>query len=109
MSLEVDDLDFSPVVAKVLGHKPSMTMSSCWLSAKEDSATLEEIPRNAILDPALRHEVQEAMFILGPRDTVLSVVVEQLLRRRELQLMHVLGVADLLQKVGKIIALREAR
>ena len=96
-----------PFVIEILAYEPSMTVMRSGFRAKEAS-TIEHFWLEPTLDLALRHQLQEVLFIYPPIALFLLVSLQQGVGWRQQRLMHILNVSDLLEDIGEIIGLCEA-
>jgi len=98
----------TPRFIEVLDHQSPMTPLSGELTAQQGGPGREKTGIQAFLDPPVRHEPQELIFILAPGPKLFLVGVEKRLGRREQRFMAIDGLTELCHEEIEIVALRES-
>jgi hypothetical protein len=103
----MDDVEASPVLLEVLQDEPAMAVLGCGLAAEQDRRHSEERGVKPLFDAACAHQGEELTLVVVPTAFLLPVGVQHGLFGRQQRLVDVLGVEQLAQEVGQVLALGE--
>ena len=106
-SNQVSYLDLAPMAAQIFRDQSPMAMVRLVFTAQQ-AAGLDHFLGDRILNMALFHEVEKALFINAPLPLVLLVLVKNFLGRRQIRHVDVVEPANFLEKVGQVLLLRKA-
>jgi hypothetical protein len=96
-----------PLVQQILSDQPPMTvMRLCF--AAEQTRQVQQLRIQCFLDLSLTQKRLEPGHIGLPVPSAFSIGIQQFLRWRQLRQMHVVDLADALQKKGQVGLLRES-
>ena len=103
---EMDKFNPTQMVFQVLCNKPAMAAVRFILAAQQASVC-NNLVRNGFFDPPFAHQRNESVLVSSPIATSLSVVVQQLLGRRQFWDVNVIHITEFAQKIREVVLLRE--
>src|SRR5919199_245984 len=105
----MNGLDAAPLLIEVLEDQAPVATLGRRLAAQQRCRSPEEVPIQRLLNPALPHELQEALLVPRPSLSPLSVSVEYVAGRGEHRFVEILCAAELLEEEWEVVASGEPR
>src|SRR5450759_3302495 len=103
------DLQIAPLLAQILEHQPPMAVLGRRLAAQKRRGRSEHRSVQVLFNFPFRHELEEAIFVIGPRAFALLECLQHFLSGRKQGLVPVFRVANCTHEEGEVIPLGEAR
>src|SRR5688500_17612582 len=100
------DRDAAPTLVQIVGADAPVALVRLVLAAQQARA-IEQLRRERLLDPALRQQAAKCALVCRPAALLPPVIVEHGLRRRELESVQVVRIADRPREVTQVVPLRE--